>query len=280
MEVEFMNTNHLSLFKRVIITGSISQVAKEIHVSQPAISMMLKRLEQDVGVPLYTIVGRNITATDAGLTLLEFAESILSLEAQIYRTMEEFQHGSRGRIVVGVSQVLGTYLIPKLILSFNQKHPNIIVDLEIKGEQEIEKLVRLGSVDIGISIFPPEDHFSLRIRKISDDELIGIQPPFTLNTKRVFVPSDIPITINQPMGEQITSIYSTEAVKQFVMVGMGYGIVLKSTVDLEISCEKLKYWDDYESNLVTTNVITRPAERLSKSVWFFLEHLNSVNFNL
>lgn len=259
------------------MTGNISQVAKEIHVSQPAISMMLKRLEQDVGVPLYTIVGRNITATDAGLTLLEFAESIISLEAQIYRAMEEFQNGSRGRIVVGASQVLGTYLIPKLILSFNQKHPNITVDLEIKEEQEIENLVRLGSVDIGISIIPPDDHFSLRIRKISDDALIGIQPTFTLHTKRVLVPSDILLTINPSMGEQMVSIFSTEAVKQFVMGGMGYGIVLKSTVELEIACEKLKYWDEYESDIVTINVMTRPAERLSKSVWFFLDHLNSVN---
>jgi DNA-binding transcriptional LysR family regulator len=272
-----MNTNHLTLFKRVIMTGNISQVAKEIHVSQPAISMMLKRLEQDVGVPLYTIVGRNINATDAGLTLLEFAESFLSLEEQIYRAMEEFQNGNRGRIVVGVSQVVGIYLLPKIILSFNQNHPNITVDLEIRGDKEIENLVRLGSVDVGITLTPPEDHFSLRIRKISDDELIGIQPPFTLNFKKILVPSDVPLTINQAMGEQTMSIFSTEAVKQFVMRGMGYGVVLKSAVDLEISCGKLKYWDEFESNLVTTNVITRPAERLSKSVWFFLDHLKSVN---
>ncbi|MFB3160039.1 LysR family transcriptional regulator [Neobacillus sp. 179-J 1A1 HS] len=272
-----MNTNHLSLFKRVIMTGSISQVAKEIHVSQPAISMMLKRLEQDVGVPLYTIVGRNISATDAGLTLMEFAESILSLEEQIYRSMEEFRQGSRGKIVVGVSKVIGTYLLPKIILSFNEKHSNITVDLEIRADHDIESLVRLGNVDIGITLTPPKDHFSLRVRKITDDQLIGIQPPFTIDSNTIFVPSDIPIEINEQIGNQTKSIFSTEAVKHFVMEGMGYGVILKSTVELEVSCGKLKYWDGYDSYSVTTNVMTRPAERLSKSVWFFLDHLESIN---
>lgn len=274
-----MNTNHLSLYKRVIMKGNISQVAKEIHVSQPAISAMLKRLEQDVGVPLYTVVGRNITATDAGLTLLEFAESVLSLEGQIYRAMEEFRQGSRGRIVVGVSQVIGTYLLPKIILSFTEKHSNITVDLEIRPDKEIEKLVRLGNIDIGLTLTPPEDHFSLRIMKISNNEFIGIQPPFPIHSKTILIPSDSPFPMDEQIEEQTMPIFSTEAVKQFVMGGMGYGVVLKSAVELEVSCGKLKYWDGYESYSVTTNVMTRPAERLSKSVWFFLDHLKVYALN-
>lgn len=272
-----MNTNHLSLFKRVIRTGNISKVAKDIHVSQPAISMMLKRLEQDVGVPLYTVVGRNIIATDAGLTLLEFAESILSLEEQIYRAMEEFQLGSRGRIVVGVSQVVGTYYLPKIILSFNQDHPNITINLEIREDKEIENLVKQGSVDIGITLTPPEDHFALRIRKISNDELIGIQPSFPIHSNTVLIPADIPLLGIEQIEDQTMNIFSTEAVKQFVLGGMGYGVVLKSAVELEVSCGKLQYWEGYKGYSVITNVITRPAERLSKSVWFFLDHLKSMN---
>ncbi|MBB2483330.1 LysR family transcriptional regulator [Bacillus sp. APMAM] len=268
-----MNTNHLSVFKKVMETGNISQVAKQIHVSQPAISMMLKRLEQDVGVSLYTVVGRNITATDAGLTLMEYAESILSLEEQVYRAMEEFQQGSRGRIIVGTSPVLGTYLLPRIILTFNQKHPNVTVDLEIGADQEIENLVRSGSVDIGITLTPPEDHFSLRIRKISNDYLTGIQPPFPIDSTTVWVPSDIPLSINGQTKGQVKSIFSTEAVKQYVIEGIGYGVVLKSAVELEVSCGKLKYWNGYESSPIAINIITRPAERLSNSVWYFLNHL-------
>lgn len=268
-----MNINHLSVFMKVINKGNISQVAKEIHVSQPAISMMLKRLEKDVKVPLYTAVGGNIIATDAGLTLMEYAESILSLEGQVYRAMEEFQQGSRGRIIVGTSQVLGTYLLPRIILLFNEKHSNITVDLEIMTDQEIENSVRSGSVDIGITLTPPEDHYTLRIRKIADNQLIGIQPPFPIKGKTILLPSDIPVLINEKIKEQTKSIFSTEAVKQFVIEGIGYGVVLKSSVKVEISCGKLKYWDDYELRSITTNVITRPAERLSKSVWFFLKHI-------
>ncbi|MGJ7920912.1 LysR family transcriptional regulator [Neobacillus sp. LXY-4] len=272
-----MNTKHLLLLKQVINSGSISGVAKEIHVSQPAISMMLKRLEQDVGVPLYTTVGRNITATDAGLTLLEFAETILSLEEQVYRTMEEFQQGSRGRIVVGTSQVIGSYILPKFILSFSENHSNIKVDIQIRPDNEIEELVRLGTVDVGVTLTPPEDHFSLRITKISNDQFVGIQPVAPISSNTILIPSDIPIPNGEGMKAQVRSIFSTEAVKQFVIGGLGYGIVLKSAADLEVSCGKLKYWEGYEAHTVTTSVLTRPAERLSKSVWFFLNHLNSIN---
>lgn len=254
--------------------GNISKVAKEIHVSQPAISMMLKRLEQDVGVPLYTVVGRNITTTDAGLTLLEYAEAILSLEAQVYRAMEEFQEGNKGRIIVGTSPVLGTYLLPRIILSFNQNHPNIAVHLEMFADQDIENLVLSGSIDIGITITPPGNHFSLRIRKICDDQLVGIRSSLPVDSKMVLVPSDIPLSILEDLTDQTETIFSTEAVKQFVIEGMGYGIVLRSAVELEVSCGKLKFWKEYDPTFLTINVITRPAERLSKSVWYFLKQLS------
>ncbi|WP_085994299.1 LysR family transcriptional regulator [Oceanobacillus senegalensis] len=267
-----MNTNHLSVFKRVMEIGNISRVAKEIHVSQPAISMMIKRLEQDVGVHLYTVVGRDLMPTEAGQTLLEYAESILSLEEQAYRAMEEFQEGSKGRIVVGTSQVLGTYLLPSIIRSFHENHPNITVDWEIRADQEMERFVRSGRIDIGITLAPPEDHFSLRIRKVSDDKLIGIQPPYPIDSQTIFIPSDIPI--NGELNDQTKRIFSTEAVKQYVIKGMGYGMVLKSAVELEISCGKLRDWDGLEPRSILSNVITRPAERLSKSVWLFLHHLS------
>ncbi|WP_028401972.1 LysR family transcriptional regulator [Ectobacillus panaciterrae] len=270
-----MNTKHLSLFKQVIETGNITQVAKDLHVSQPAISMQLKRLEQEIGVSLFTIVGRNISVTDAGLTFLEYAESILSLEGQIYRAMEEFRLGNRGRIVVGTSPVVGTYLLPKLMLSFMQSYSDITVDLETRDDEEIERLVRMGSIDIGLTMKAPDDHFSLRVTQFSNDRLIGIQPSFPFNSRTILIPKDIPTPLSDELDLDIIRLDSTEAVKRFVMEGMGYGIILESAASLEISYGKLHSWNRYEPYLVVANVMTRPAERLSKSVWFFLNHLRT-----
>jgi DNA-binding transcriptional LysR family regulator len=268
-----MNTKHLALFEQVVKTGNITQVAKSLHVSQPAISMQLKRLEQEVGVPLFTIVGRNISVTDAGLTFLEYAKSILSLEGQIYRSMEEFRLGNRGRIVVGASPVAGTYLLPKLLLSFTKGYPDISVEIETGTDLEIERSVRIGNIDVGLTLKEPDDHLAFRITGYSQERLIGIQGSTEFNSRTILIPNDVMIPLTDDLDLDIMRLDSTEAVKQFVMEGIGYGVVMESAATLEISNGKLFYWREYSPYSVVANVITRPAERLSKSVWYFLNHL-------
>ncbi|MCQ6282000.1 LysR family transcriptional regulator [Bacillus sp. EB600] len=268
-----MNTKHLALFAQVVKTGNITQVAKNLHVSQPAISMQLKRLEQEVGVLLFTIVGRNISVTDAGLTFLEYAESILSLEGQIYRSMEEFRIGNRGEIVIGASPVAGTYLLPKLLLSFTKTYPDILVEIETGTDEEIERSVRVGNIDVGLTLKEPEDHLAFRVTRYSQERLIGIQPSSEFTSRMILVPGDVTVPLSVELDLDIMRLDSTEAVKQFVMEGMGYGVVLESAAKLEVTNGKLLYWREYAPYPVAANVITRPAERLSKSVWFFINHL-------
>lgn len=268
-----MNTKHLALFAEVVKTGNITQVAKEMHVSQPAISMQLKRLEQEVGVPLFTIVGRNIAVTDAGRIFLEYAESILSLEGQIYRSMEEFRVGNRGRIAVGASPVALTYLLPKLLLSFTQNYPDIKVEIATGTDEEIERLVRLGNIDVGMTLKEPDDPKTFRVTRFSQERLIGIQPSFSFNSRTILIPGDVSIPLNDDLDLDVMELDSTQTVKQFVMEGMGYGVVLESSAQLEVAHGLLQYWSKYPPYQVTANVITRTAERLSKSVWFFMNHI-------
>ncbi len=270
-----MNTKHLALFEQVVKTGNITQVAKDLHVSQPAISMQLKRLEQEVGVSLFTIVGRNISVTDAGLTFLEYARLILSLEGQIYRTMEEFRLGNRGRIVVGASPVAGTFLLPKLLLSFTKMYPDITVEIETGTDEEIERSVRMGNIDVGMTLKEPDDESAYRVIRYSQERLIGIQPSSSFHSRTILIPGDVTIPLGEAIDLDVMRLDSTEAVKQYVMEGMGYGVVLESAAKLEVSSGNLHYWREYPPVLIMANFITRPAERISKSVWFFLNHIGS-----
>lgn len=271
-----MNTKHLSLFMQVIKKGSITQVAKETYVSQPAISMQLKRLEQEVGVPLFTIVGRDIAVTDAGLTLMEYAETMLSLEGQIYRAMEEYRLGNRGKIIVAASTVVATYLLPKIMYSFTQTYSDIVVELQTRTDEEIERLIRIGSIDIGMTLQPPDDHFSFRVTPFAQEQLIGIQPSMSFHSRTMIVPRDvISFPINDTWDMEVMHLDSTETVKQFVMQGMGYGVVLKSAADLELSYGRIQPWTTFTPIPIVASVITRPAERLSKSIWYFLNHLRN-----
>ncbi|MGC4377183.1 LysR family transcriptional regulator [Fictibacillus sp. Mic-4] len=270
-----MNTRHLALFLQVIKKGNITQAANELNMSQPALSMQLKRLEKELGVTLFTVVGRNISVTDAGITLAEYAEAMLSLEGQINRSMDEFREGKRGRIVIGSSRVVETYLLAEAICSFTEAYPNIGLELKTYTDEEIERLVRLGSIDAGLTLNAPIDHFSLRVTSFANVRLIGIQPPAPLKTRRMLIPGDMAVPEAEELGLDVMRLESTEAVKRFVMEGVGYGVVLESSVESEIAGGKLQQWPGYRPYVTTVNVVTRPAERLSQSLWYFLNHLRT-----
>lgn len=81
------------------------------------------------------------------------------------------------------------------------------------------------------------------------------------------------IPLNEELDFAVIRLSTTEAVKRFLMEGLGYGVILESAGKLELTYGELQTWSRYEPFSVVANVVTRPAERLSKSVWFFLNHI-------
>ncbi|MFC7749066.1 LysR family transcriptional regulator [Paenibacillus thermoaerophilus] len=95
------------MFTAVAETGSITEAANRLMISQPAVSMQLKRLEQEMGVTLFSPSGRGILLTDAGKTFLEHAKRMMSMEDQLLRAMGEYREGRKGHILLGASPVVG-----------------------------------------------------------------------------------------------------------------------------------------------------------------------------
>ncbi len=271
-----MNTRHLSLFAHVAKSGSMSKTAEELRISQPAISAQIKRLEDDLGVPLFASHGRGIRLTDAGNACLEYAEVLLGVESQLRRSMEEFHEGKRGRIIVAASGPLGTYLMPRFLSSFQQTHSGIELELQLHSDEEIARLVLNGQVDIGISLLTPKEHLSLRVTRFVEDVWIGIQSLTTTDSLQVFVSKDSHLPNMDELNASWVILDNIEAVKQFVLQGIGRGIVLRSSVTREMQSGLLKQWDDYNPQYTTTSIITRPAEKLSISLWVFMRHLQQV----
>lgn len=271
-----MNTRHLSLFAHVAKSGSMSKTAEELRISQPAISAQIKRLEDDLGVPLFASHGRGIRLTDAGNSCLEYAEVLLGVESQLRRSMEEFHEGKRGRIIVAASGPLGTYLMPRFLSSFQQTHSGIELELQLHSDEEIARLVLNGQVDIGISLLTPKEHLSLRVTRFVEDVWIGIQSLTTTDSLQVFVSKDGHLPNMDELNASWVILDNIEAVKQFVLQGIGRGIVLRSSVTREMQSGLLKQWDDYNPQYTTTSIITRPAEKLSISLWVFMRHLQQV----
>lgn len=274
-----MNTRTLQLFTVVASLGSITEAATRLRVSQPAVSMQLRRLEDELGVTLLTPFGRGIALTDAGRTFLEHAQTVLAAEEQMLRAMEEYREGRKGHIVLGASSFAGTYLLPGFIANFANMHTGIDLELCICPEHEIEKLVKAGQIDIGITVFPILDHLSFRVMPFCQEWWTVVQSVDEGESSRFYVAKETPADLLSMFAEQqltISEVDSMELVKQLAIAGMGLGLVMKSAVQMELS-HGILHEASHQSfpRQALLSVITRPAERLSKSIWSFLAYANS-----
>src|SRR5947207_10254542 len=113
-----INRNHLALFLAVAECGGFSRAAERLLISQPAISHQVAELERAVGVKLLDRLPRGVRPTQAGEALLGYARRIAGLEEEAERTLRELRGLARGRLLIGASLTVGSYVVPKVLARF------------------------------------------------------------------------------------------------------------------------------------------------------------------
>jgi DNA-binding transcriptional LysR family regulator len=140
----------LQIFERAVSTGSLSQVAREMRMSQPAAARHVMMLEHRFGVALVHRSTRGIAATEAGRNLLEHAQAVIEAVAMAESALEEGR-GAVGRVRVGVTVAFGHFLLDRLDSLFDA-HPGLVVELVMRDgfgsmiEENIDVAVRTGEV--------------------------------------------------------------------------------------------------------------------------------------
>lgn len=171
-----MNRNHLALFHAVAETGSITRAAERSRVSQPAVSKQIQELEQALGVRLLERLPRGVRLTEAGTLLAEYASRQAATEREAASALKEFRGLKRGRLAVGASTTIASYLLPPVFGEFHRCHPDIQLRLEIANTREIQHHLMQGVVEVGLTegVIETED---LDSRVFHQDELVPIAPP-------------------------------------------------------------------------------------------------------
>ena len=113
--MNWLNYHHLLYFWTVAREGSISQACKQLHVAQPTVSNQLRKLEKSVGDQLFKRVGRNLTLTETGQLVLQYADEIFSLGQELMDILQGRPTGSPLRFLVGVADVLPKLIAYKLL---------------------------------------------------------------------------------------------------------------------------------------------------------------------
>src|SRR5581483_9045501 len=133
--------HQLHIFYVVVRTGTISAAAEALYLTQPAVSIQVKRLESRLGLALMERRGRRLTLTDAGAVVYDYARRIFGLVEELERDLADRQALRHGRLVVGASTTVGEYLLPEVLGRYRERFPGTELTLTIANTAHVIDMV-------------------------------------------------------------------------------------------------------------------------------------------
>jgi len=220
-----MNLNQLKIFYLATKRGNLSKAARELNITQPAVTKAIQRIQNFYEIKLLNRFGKKLVLTDAGLTLYRIAEKIFDLETQAEESIREFQKLKTGHIRIHASESFGAYYLPSIVNPFSKKHPSIRISVSIfPTEHVIENVANLKN-DIGFGSYHV-DHEKVVCREVLEDRMVFIASPthFLVNKKRLTV-MDL---AGQSMIIHEKGSVPSQAISQFIR---------KNKIDIQIPLE-------------------------------------------
>lgn len=255
-----MNFHQLKIFYAVVQRLSITAAASDLRLTQPAVSLQIKALEKNLGLPLLERGGSKLRLTQAGEALYRCAVSILHAKDEAERSIAELSAATKGKLILGANTTGGMYLLPRIVREFKGLYPETEVIFQIESTEWIYEKILQNVVDMGLVGGPTEDrrfgveqicldHVALivspahpfaRAGKVSLSDLKA-QPcilPSQGSRTRQFVErklKGVGVTLRVTM-----QLPGTEAVKKAVEANLGIAFVSQFAVERECSLGDLK----------------------------------------
>ncbi|MBL7000922.1 MAG: LysR family transcriptional regulator [Gammaproteobacteria bacterium] len=250
----------LKVFLEVATLQSFTLAAKNLHLTQPAVSMQIKQLEEVVGTPLLAKHGRKITLTDAGHEMLMLSRNVLQQIDQTQQHLKQITEGHQGRLKLVVASTVSA-VATKLLASFNELHPAMHISFDVTNRQGLLQQLENSEADIVLMGQPPEN-LNLITVAFMDNPLVVIASP-----KHPLASLDKPATLSQLLSHGFVirepgsgtrmamerffnennktlntnmEMNSNDAIKQSVETGLGLGVASMHTLEHELREKRLK----------------------------------------
>lgn len=255
-----MNLNQLRVFHLVAQQLSISSAARQLRVSQPAVSRQVSELERDLELRLLDRLPRGIRLTPAGRSLYEHTQEMFRIERAAEERLTALKQKKDLRLAVGASTTVGSYLVPGIFGELRRRHPELELTLKIGNTDAILELVRDDVVDLGLTEGLSEAG-DLQIEAFSEDELLAIASPKAriASAAQVTLAEFLaePLIVREPgsgtravleealslrglVPKRSLELGSTEAIKNAVESALGVAFISSLTVDLEFLTGRLR----------------------------------------
>lgn len=161
----------LEAFLAVGHTLSFSKAAREVHLSQPALSSTVRKLEEQVGALLFDRTTRHVALTPVGLELLGLVEGLFENFDGAFASVRDFVEGRRGRLSIAASPSLAAAFLPDVIVAFETRYPGVVVQVHDVLSDVALAMVRQSNVDLALAPVHAGDE-ELDLRRLFEDELV------------------------------------------------------------------------------------------------------------
>ena len=165
------NPDLLRTFLEVRRLGSLTRAAETLYISQSAVTRRLDRLERSLGLSLFERLGRRLRLTEAGETLATEAEGLVGSLDRLAEAIQARKSGAHGRLRIGASTTPGLYLLPPLVLRYQQEHPSVEVRFSVENSLHIEQKLLINELDLGF-VGAHLSHAAMRLKPVFQDEIV------------------------------------------------------------------------------------------------------------
>ena len=252
----------LKVFEAVARHLSFSRAAEELHLTQPAVSTQVGKLEEHAGNALFEQFGKKIYLTPAGTELLEISRAIIGQFEAAENAMTQYRGVSGDKLNVGVISA-GDYFFPRLLVEFAGRHKGVSLNFTVHNREGLLRHIAENQIDLAIMVRPPTDLDTVNQPFAPHPYVIVAPPthplcgkkkiPMARLMKEPFVVrekgSDTRNSMEEGLGAHIgemrvaMEIRSTETIKQAVIAGMGVSFMSGHTISLELKTGSLSVLD-------------------------------------
>lgn len=214
-----MELRHLRSFVAVAEELHFGRAARRLHLSQPPLSMQIKKLEDELGVTLFARTRRKVVLTEAGGALLGRARHLLAEAARAEEEVQRIGKGESGTLAVGYTPTATYEILPLAVRAFSAVHPDVRLDLREMRSPEQADALREGRIEIGLACGPLAVAIDeLTVETLVVEDLVAVVPSRHPLARRATIPvralADEPFVLVRPDVEPAWADASTRALRR------------------------------------------------------------------
>ena len=256
-----MELHYLDLFNTIASMESFTRASEKLHISQSALSIQIKKFEDELGIKLFNRIGNKITLNENGKILYEYSQTIFNLVTEAEYKLLNKKDFITGTIHIGASNTPGTYIFPNIIAEYKILYPAVNINLSIGNTSEIAHYINNGTYDFAVNGGNMSYHKDVSVEKLMGDDLVLVTSPKSEYAQQEHIElkdigsmnfvvhkTDSQLYIyyknfvegmNIPENVSIT-LGNIDAIKRSVIANIGVSLMPYSSVSLELQTGLLK----------------------------------------